>query len=343
MSQELIHLVSAADHRFFPGLLVALGSALACASGHFDYSITVLDGGISSDDWENMNSHLQRIGRKKHIEIRLARIDATGALVKGMPSRRGSPLTYARLAVPSVMHMQKAIYIDSDVVCLRGVEEFWTGLNTGAALVAVRDPLGVLGRDPLTRQLPKSKHKLPYFNAGIIGMNLDVWRQPEIESQINRLLPEAASFRYVDQSLLNLVFHGQWHELPGACNSLLTLAACNQLADTTELANYHYIGPRKPWLSSISNFYRHAPNLLFDRIHQWICDGHLSTPRTVCQVSMAAARRKSRLYRLCLPSRGRLYSGALAATENANTIVDRLLEIRKTSSVAICTRIPQQP
>lgn len=329
MSDSELQLVSAADSKFFPGLMVALGSALACASGDLNYTITVLDGGIASNDWEEMNRHLQRIGRERHINVRIRRIDATGALVAGMPSRRGSVLTFARLAIPSIMDVPKVIYIDSDVVCLRGVEEFWIGLDTGAPVVAVRDPLGTLRRDPFTRQLPRSKHKLPYFNAGVIGMNLTCWRTPEIESQINSLLPEAASFRYVDQSLLNLVFHGQWFEVSSACNRLLTLAACNQLAHATEPANYHYIGPRKPWLISVSNFYRYAPDLLFDRIRQWIYGGYSGPPRTICQESMAIARRKSRLYRFFLPSRSRQYSGAIAVTEKADIIIDRLLECRK--------------
>lgn len=343
MSHPILQLVSAADSKFYPGLLVALGSALACASGDFDYSITVLDGGIPDDDWAAMDSHLQRIGRKKHTKVRLFRIDANRALVAGMPSRRGSVLTFARLAIPSIMDVPKAIYIDSDVVCLRGVEEFWTGLDTGAAIVAVRDPLGTLGRDPLTRQLPKSKHKQPYFNAGIIGMNLERWRDPEVEAQINNLLSGAKSFRYVDQSLLNLVFHDQWHDVPGACNRLLTLAACSELGHAVDPANYHYIGSRKPWLTTISNFYRHAPNLLFDRMHQWICDGGSNPPRTICPKSLATARRKSRLYRLFLPARSRYYSGALAVTRNANTIVDQLFGIRKSTTDPADTRGPQQP
>jgi hypothetical protein len=223
------------------------------------------------------------------------------------------------------------------------VEELWTGLDTGSALVAARDPLGTLGRDPLTRQLPKSKHKLPYFNAGIIGMNLERWRAPEIASQIDNLLPQAKSFRYVDQSLLNLVFHDQWFEVPGACNRLLTLAACGRLANANEPANYHYIGPRKPWLTTVSNFYRHIPNLLFDHVHQWICDGGPSPPRTICPESVATARRKSRLYRLFLPSRSRQYSDALAVTGNASTVLDRLLEIRKTTTAPFGPREPQQP
>lgn len=341
MSDSALQLVSAADSKFFPGLMVALGSTLACASGDFDYAITVLDGGIASNDWEEMNRHLQRIGRERHINVRIRRIDATGALVAGMPSRRGSALTFARLAIPSIMDVPKVIYIDSDVVCLRGVEEFWIGLETGACVVAARDPLGTLRRDPLTRRLPRSKHKLPYFNAGVIGMNLICWRTPEIESQINRLLPQAASFRYVDQSLLNLVFHGRWLELPGACNYLLTLAACSELGCSNEPANFHYIGPRKPWLTSVSNFYRHAPNLLFDRIHDWICNGQSSPPRTVSEDSMTHARRKSRLYRYFLPARSRKYAAALAVTGDADLIVDRLLEFRKPTTHPISAPDPR--
>jgi len=322
-----IELVSAADGRFFPGLLVALGSALASASGNFNYSVTVLDGGISSKDWERMAFHLQRIGAEKKIEITLTRIDATGPLMEGMPSRRGSSLTYARLVIPAILSVPKAIYIDSDVVCLRGVEEFWTGLETGAPLVAVRDPLGILRRDPLTRQLPQLKHKLPYFNAGIIGMNLKSWRAPQFQAQITKLLPDAASFRYVDQSLLNLVFNDCWLELPHECNRLLTLAACSIMGTDTELANYHYIGGRKPWLSTVSNFYRHAPNLLFDQMYSWICSVS-QIQRTVCPKSLLDARRKRLLYRLVLPHRARQYGEALKTTLNATDVVQRLVANR---------------
>ena len=325
-----IELVSAADGRFFPGLLVALGSAIASASGNFDYSVTVLDGGISSKDWKCMAFHLQRIGAEKKIELTLSRIDATGPLMEGMPSRRGSSLTYARLVIPTILKVPKAIYIDSDVVCLRGVEEFWTGLETGAPLVAVRDPLGVLGRDPLTRRLPRSKHKLPYFNAGIIGMNLKSWAEPQFQSQITKLLPDAASFRYVDQSLLNLVFNDCWLELPDECNRLLTLAACGKMGTDTELANYHYIGGRKPWLSTVSNFYRHAPNLLFDQMVSWICSvGQIQ--RTICPKSISTARRKRLLYRLVLPHRARQYADALKATSNAADVVQHLVANRNRS------------
>lgn len=277
-----------------------------------------------------MAFHLRRIGGVKSIGINLSRIYATGPVMAGMPSRRGSSLTHARLIIPTIMAVPRVIYINSDVVCLRGVEEFWMGLETGALLVAVRDPLGVLGRDPLTRQLPRSKHKLPYFNAGIIGMNLKSWAEPEFQSQITKLLPDAANFRYVDQSLLNFVFNDCRLELPIECNRLLTLAACGEMGADTELANYHYIGGRKPWLSTVSNFYRHAPNLHCDQMYSWICSvGQIQ--RTICPQSLLAARRKHPLHRLVLPHRARQYAAALKTTSNAADVVNRLVTNRNRS------------
>ena len=324
MKRNLIQVATAANTRFFPGLLVSLGSSLASASGNFDYRIFVLDGGLSADEWLIMDSCLQRLGEKKGIQVELCPIDATGSLIAGLPTRRGSSLTFARLAIPSIIDGSKCVYMDSDVLCLRGVEEFWNAINDTTALVAVRDPLGCLGRDSLTRQLPTSKRKQPYFNAGVIGMNLDRWREPNIQSQLSELLPTAESYKYVDQSLLNFVSHDQWHELPSTCNRLLTLAACGELANTSCLANYHYIGARKPWLSSISNFYRHVPNLLFDRMHHWILGGQPCERRSICQRSLVTARKKQLIYRIFLPSRGRQYSAALAAHDNAEMIANYL-------------------
>lgn len=326
MSNSTLCLVSAANGRFFPGLLVALGSALACASGRYNYRICVLDGGLASEDWASMESHLQRIAREKDIQLELHRIEITDAFFANMPSRRGSPLTWARLAIPSILNDSKVVYIDSDVVCLRGIEEFWAAINPDIALAAVRDPLGCLGRDPLTRQLPASKHGLPYFNAGIVGINVAHWREAETQAQISRLLAGGQSFRYADQSLLNLLFHDRWQELPAACNRVLTLGACGDLVNDGVMANLHYIGPRKPWLTPMSNFYRHAANLLFGRMHEWICQNPASSNWTVSPKSLKSARRKRLLYRFFLPGRGREYAAALASTANAATIVSQVWE-----------------
>jgi lipopolysaccharide biosynthesis glycosyltransferase len=328
MPRELLDLMSAADAKFFPGLITALGSALGCASGRFAYRISVLDGGIQDADWSKMEFHLHRIARAGGTDLELIRIRPSGELAEGLPSRRGSQLAYARLLIPSLTRTPKLVYIDSDVVCMQGVEAFFLALDSGAAVVAVRDPLGKLGRDSLLRHsLPRNRHGLPYFNTGIIGINADAWRETADHSRIEQLLPAAPGYRYADQSLLNLVFHGRWHELPENHNRILTLSNSADLERHGLPGNLHYVGRRKPWLSPVSSVSRSVADRLFDRAHHWVA-GAVPPDRTLDSRSQEASGRKSRLYRIFYPPRGRLYAASLAAADRADEIAGRLWDAR---------------
>lgn len=320
---EAIQLVSAADSKFAPGLITALGSAVASASGRFDYHISVIDGGLTKDDWDQLGSCLSRIALLKDIHVSLARIPASELLNSDMPMRRGSQLTYSRLSIPCFLKVPKLVYIDSDVLCLRGIEDFWT--HSGhRILVAARDPLGTIGRDSFVRQrLPFAKRRLPYFNAGIIGINCERWSLPENQLKIKELLPLAAQFKYADQSLLNCAFHDEWQEIPGINNQVLCLRNCANLATVDPAANFHYVGGQKPWLTSSSSAYRHSANLLFDKVHEWI-SGEAALGRSVKERSLADARRKMLLYRFLLRSRSREYAKILGSALQPEAVVDRL-------------------
>lgn len=320
---EEIQLVSAADSKFAPGLITALGSAVASASGRFNYHISVVDGGLTGDDWAKLELILSRIGSHKGIHVSLARIPAAELLKSAMPMRRGSNLTYSRLAIPCFLNLPKLVYIDSDVVCLRGIEEFWTNLDH-RILVAARDPLETIGRDSFVRRrLPSVKHKLPYFNAGIIGINSERWRTPENQLKIQTLLPLGNQFKYADQSLLNCAFYDEWQEIPYLNNQVLCLQNCANLDTVHPAANFHYVGGQKPWLTSSSSASRHPANLLFDKAYEWI-SGEKPPERTVKERSMEKVRRRIMLYRFVHPSRGREYAKILESALQPEATVDRL-------------------
>jgi lipopolysaccharide biosynthesis glycosyltransferase len=320
---EAIQLVSAADSKFAPGLITALGSAVASASGRFDYHISVIDGGLTGNDWAQLESCLSRIGSLKGIPVSLARIPAAELSNSDMPMRRGSQLTYSRLSIPCFLKVPKLVYIDSDVLCLRGIEDFWT--NSGhRILVAARDPLGTIGRDSFARRrLPFAKRGQPYFNAGIIGINCERWSMPENQLKIKELLPLADQFKYADQSLLNCAFHDEWQEIPEINNQVLCLRNCANLDKVDPAANFHYVGGRKPWLNSDSSAYRHSANLLFDKVHEWI-SGEAALGRVVKEQSLAEARKKLMLYRFLLRSRSREYAKILGSALQPEAVVDRL-------------------
>lgn len=320
-----IQLVSAADSKFAPGLLTALGSALASASGNFNYHISIVDGGLTSIDWSEIESCLSRSGIRKGIQVTVTRIPAAEIMHSDMPSRRGSQLTYSRLFIPGFFKVPKLIYVDSDVLCLRGIEDFWTILENHT-LVATRDPLGTIRRDSFARhRLPITKHGLPYFNAGIIGINCERWGLAKNQHKIKALLPLAGQFKYADQSLLNCAFFDQWCEIPAINNQVLSLGNCAALRTVESATNLHFVGAKKPWLSCSSIAYRHSSNLLFDKAYEWI-SGIKSPERRVEEKSLKKLRKKILLYRWFRTSRSKQYADSLESALHPEEVINRLWE-----------------
>jgi lipopolysaccharide biosynthesis glycosyltransferase len=320
---EVIQLVSAADEKFAPGLITALASAVGSASGKFGYHVSVIDGGLLAQSWERLESCLQKIGKQREIPVSLERIAAASLMTSDLPMRRGSQLTYARLVIPHFLKASKLVYMDSDVLCLRGIEAFWTNL-TECAVVATRDPLVSLGRDSFARKhLSREKRGLPYFNAGIIGINCERWRSQENHRKIREFLLLSDEFHYADQSLLNTVFHDDWKEIPDLNNQVLTLRNCANVGSVDPAVNFHHVGPRKPWLSRESSLYRYTSDLLFDRFYEWV-SGVTPSERTVQERSMVKVRKKALWYRYFYPSRGREYAKILGSMNEAERHVDRL-------------------
>ncbi len=319
MRPDCMHLASASDERFFPGLHVALASAVLAASGRLDYTVHVVDGGITDAQWTILETNLRALGALRGIEVELRRIPATHPAFERFPIRRGSNLTCARLAIPHIIDASRVVYLDSDVVCLLGVEGFWEALEPQTALVAVLDPLRRVGRDCTLRdRLPHRMHDQPYFNAGIIGINVALCRANGSLEAIDRLIGEASEFKYVDQTLLNLVFLGAWSRLPDVYNLVLTLENSACIMERPCAANLHYVGSGKPWLSRQSSFYRFAPDTIFDFVTKLLgTDNSCEEPRTINPHRLAQAQRKAMIYGFLLPRRGQLYRRALAAITTA--------------------------
>jgi len=332
-------LVTAANERFYPGLLVSLASALGAASGSLSYAIHVIDGGLSDEHWAELRSVLRVIAAHRGVGSTVDRIPATHPAFSELPSRRGSTLTFARLAIPYVLPVPRAIYLDSDVVCLRGVEAFWHALSGDVSLVAARDPLGCLGRDrSLRRRLGRADWRLPYFNAGIVGLDLECWARDGAMDAIRRLLHETAELKYVDQTILNFVFRRRWVELDGDHNTVLTLENVAGLAARPRCVNLHYVGAAKPWLARTSTAQRYFADLLFDEVASAISGARPPAPRTIQPRSLARATRKGFWYRLHAPKRAAIYRQIAADAKRY-----RRLAAEAAAGIAIAGRIKERP
>lgn len=316
---EILTLISAANSKFYPGLLVALATAIEHASGRYNYHVKVLNGGLTEEEVADLTEKLKNIGQLRGIAVDVENRILTTEELALLPSRRGSPLTNARLLVPQLFPaMSKAVYLDSDVLCGRGIEEFHEALDENCALSACLDPHRIVKSDRTTRtKTDRDQWQMPYFNAGVIGINVNRWRRDFEE--IKKLLGAPYEWKHADQSLLNFLYRGQWNRVVPEANVCLTLRNCAENDFSQQKANIHYIGPVKPWLSQQSSFYRFRVDQLFDAASQRLLGGARESQRTVEPSSWQKAKRKALWYRFFQPERGRLYKMALQQCESSSS------------------------
>jgi lipopolysaccharide biosynthesis glycosyltransferase len=126
--------------------------------------------------------------------------------------------TYFRLLLPSLLPplLERVLFIDSDIVIDGSLEEFWTTPIDGYAMAAVTD-----------RNLDMQRVRLdlapdsPYFNAGVMLIDLNQWRKENVlERGLDYAKANAQKLSNWDQDVLNHLFekrvllvHQRWNAM----------------------------------------------------------------------------------------------------------------------------------
>jgi lipopolysaccharide biosynthesis glycosyltransferase len=171
-----------------------------------------------------------------------------------------SKATLFRILLPELLPARRThtIYLDADTVVLRPLTGLWQ-TDLGDALVgAVRDagvpfPAGPFGTDWRDMRMPPDG---AYFNAGVLKVPLDRWRDERVAEQALTAL-RRAPLRWGDQDALNVVAQGRWQEVPRRWNVQTDDAQERSLswalwrddveAAVSDPAVVHYTGTAKPW------------------------------------------------------------------------------------------------
>jgi lipopolysaccharide biosynthesis glycosyltransferase len=156
--------------------------------------------------------------------------------------------TYYKLFIGKLLpqSIEKVIYLDCDIVVRGRLDELWNAHHEHYIVGAVTDPFvaaqphlkSKLGLDPCD----------PYFNAGVLLIDLNRWRQARIESEaltFAQCHPDRISF--ADQCPLNWVLRNRWKHLPETWNFRLMehSKAAKKRAMAAQII--HFAGPSKPW------------------------------------------------------------------------------------------------
>lgn len=190
-------------------------------------------------------------------------------------------VVYARLLVADLLpsDVERAIYLDCDMMVRAPIEELFAMDLMGQPLGAVRDSLApfIAARRDMRQNRDIFDPADPYFNSGMLVIDLAQWREINVKAEVAAIAGTGLMNRlYYDQDMLNLVFRNRWTMLPWRWNTIDTHPAHEAL----DPAILHYTLAGKPWLllsgilrrSAYARWYRHVmTNALFYRFlrHRW--------------------------------------------------------------------------
>lgn len=203
-------------------------------------------------------------------------------VVRDLPTSTQWPkVVYGRLLLGSLLpeHVERVIYLDCDMMVRDPIETLYDTDLAGFPLAAVRDSVDpfIMGKRDMVQNRDLFEYADPYFNSGMLLIDLVAWRAIDIRAQVTALAARGIMSRlYYDQDMLNLIFHSNWLALPWRWNTIDAHAAHEGMNP----AILHYTRKAKPWgvLSGIlhssahARFYRHVmTNELFYRFarHRW--------------------------------------------------------------------------
>jgi lipopolysaccharide biosynthesis glycosyltransferase len=161
-------------------------------------------------------------------------------------SLHGDKTTYARLLLPDKVKESKILYLDADLIIELDVlilKNFH--FNNMLAAVPGSEIEFSLGSNfylNIVRMLPKTL----YFNAGIILFNLDKCRQSNFTNKVNVILSKfGCQLPSHDQSVLNILCHGNFDHLPSVFNKPWYNNSLNPIISDKVI--FHFVGSPKPW------------------------------------------------------------------------------------------------
>ena len=218
--------------------------------------VFVLDGGIT----EPVRRRVEQSVDPSTLRINWCTVDRE--FFCGLPARmHRNLLSIYRFAVGEVIpnSVERAVWIDVDVMVNRCMAELWhidLGVNPIAAVQDmaipwISSPLGL--RKSERKEMPENT---PYFNSGLVVIDMDKWRDAQSDRRLMRLLKtQPWGVRHQDQHAMNVLYLDNWTALDPRWNVISSLAGRSYYRGPSShlpelLENpwmVHYAGFFKPW------------------------------------------------------------------------------------------------
>lgn len=246
-SSNELTLIFATDANFFPGLLVSAASLTAAAPRHLTLIIHLLDGGLSNRQWQRFQRTLRRWNR----QIQFVRHSVASFPLQRYARRHPiGAMSLARLYIPQLIEQSgRVIYVDVDMFILDDISPLMNVDLGGHPCGAVIDaPQAILADDcPFPLDQNNNTGQEPYFNAGLLVIDLGTWREQQVSQRCLDLIESSDCYlRNGDQTVLNYILANQWQPLAERFNELHTHFRIEEVWQGTS-SIVHFKGSTKPW------------------------------------------------------------------------------------------------
>ncbi len=258
-----INIVFASDNNYAQHTAVAMASVLVNTKVPQKIQFYLIDDEIQQENKEKIIKTVQNLGGNiEFIKIKNSKLE--DCYVSGELSR----VSYFRLDIANILDesIEKIIYLDCDLLVYDDIEKMWQ-LDMGGKPVAATCDLGIMA----SARVRKQKNKFiglpfdaPYFNAGVLMMDLKKWRDGNYAEAIIALATQN-KYPNHDQDALNKFFMNNWQEIPLRWDvippvfnlflKIVTKPDLRKKAIEAKLnpAIFHYAGGYKPWEYEIHN------------------------------------------------------------------------------------------
>ena len=241
-NKNIIPVFFAVDDGYIPFLGIALKSLIDNASDENKYQMKILYTNVSSENIKRIKKY-----EKENINIEFVDLNKQLEDIKEKLYTRNyfSNTTYYRLFIPELYpEYKKAIYIDSDTICLTDIANLYNIDMENNLIAGVPDgaiqAIDVF-KDYVERVVGVSDYN-NYFNAGIIVMNLEELRKYKFQDKFIYMLGKVRFEVAQDQDYMNRLCKGRVKLLDFSWNRMPIMG--KQSGDINII---HYNLGAKPW------------------------------------------------------------------------------------------------
>lgn len=211
--------------------------------------------------------------KSKYLEVRFISSEEANTLTKTFEIREGNPITrtaFLRLFfIRWIPHnIEKILYLDIDILVSSSFYELFS-LDFTTPICAELNVPATLGRGSHL-----DGHDSPYFNSGVLLINVEKWKAMDLEEKF-LAIGSTQLYPFLDQDILNIVFKNNWTRIGRSFNFLHFYGLDEKDPSySTNPRIIHFAGS-KPWsqtpITQYVALYRHNFNRI-RKLHYSLLD-----------------------------------------------------------------------